>query len=89
MKENMEFKEEDYAIVCREIDKISGRIISYEIESEITDYLLNCLKLRSNLNPELKYYILRRENLDLVINSLKNAKTSIIPIIIEDLVVLL
>ena len=89
MKENMEFKEEDYAIVCREIDKISGKIISYEIKSEITDYLLNCLKLRSNLNPELKYYILRRENLDLVINSLKNAKTSIIPIIIEDLVVLL
>ena len=89
MKENIEFKEEDYAIVCREVDKISGRVTSYEIKTKITGYLLTCLRLRSNLNPELKYFVLKRENLDLVIDSLKNCKSSRIPLSIEDLVVLL
>lgn len=43
-------------IICREVDKNTGRIAVYPIETEVTDALVLKLSLRSRMNPELKYY---------------------------------
>lgn len=44
--------------VCREIDKATGRIAVYPVNTEITDHVLNCLKIRARANPELRYFVL-------------------------------
>lgn len=43
-------------IICREVDKNTGRIAVYPIETEVTDALVFKLSLRSRMSPELKYY---------------------------------
>ena len=83
----MTFNEDDYAIICKEISKNDGQIAVYEIEVEITSSLLNCLKLRSRFNPELKYFVLKRDNMDLVMNALKHKNEKSIPNLISKLVV--
>lgn len=61
----------DYAIVCQEFSKESAEVIAYEIKTEITGHILKCLNLRSRFNPELHYYLIRRENLNVCIDALK------------------
>lgn len=43
-------------IICREVDKNTGRIAVYPIEAKVTNALIFRLGLRSRMNPELKYY---------------------------------
>ncbi len=48
-------------IICREVDKRSGRIAVYEVKKEVTNDLLVNLKLRAMLNPELRYFVMMRK----------------------------
>ena len=43
-------------IICREIDKNTGRIAVYPMDTKVTNALIFRLGLRSRMNPELKYY---------------------------------
>ena len=43
-------------IICREVDKNTGKIAVYPLDAEVTDRLLFVLGLRAKLNPELTYY---------------------------------
>lgn len=43
-------------VICREVDKDTGKIAVYPIEAEVTDTLIFKLGIRSRINPELKYY---------------------------------
>ncbi len=43
-------------VICREVDKDTGKIAVYPIEAEVTDTLIFKLGIRSRVNPELKYY---------------------------------
>ena len=50
--------------MCREIDKATGEIAVYSINSEVTDRLLFMLDIRQRVNPELRYFVALRSNLD-------------------------
>lgn len=43
-------------IICREVDKETGKIAVYPIEAEVTDQLIFNLGIRARINPELQYY---------------------------------
>ena len=43
-------------IICREVDKNTGKIAVYPLDAEVTDRLLFVLGLRAKLHPELTYY---------------------------------
>lgn len=49
-------------ILCREVNVNTGEVLVYEIKSEITQSSLFCLQLRSRFKPELKYFILRKND---------------------------
>ena len=67
-----EFNKDNYAIVCREYSKISPDVDAYEIPVEDFDgSIFKILSLRSRFNPELSYFVTKRENLDLCLNLLK------------------
>lgn len=42
--------------ICREIDKTTGKIAVYPLDTEITDHVLHCLQIRARCNPELRYF---------------------------------
>lgn len=42
--------------ICREVDKATGKIAVYPLETEITDRALQCLRIRAQFNPELRYF---------------------------------
>lgn len=42
--------------VCREVDKESGRVSVYPLGIEITSEVITSLKMRAQLNPELRYF---------------------------------
>lgn len=44
--------------ICREVDKATGRIAVYPIETEINDHVLFCLRIRARANEELRYFTL-------------------------------
>lgn len=44
-------------IICREIDRETGRIAVYQIETEVAESLIFKLRLRARLNPELQYFV--------------------------------
>ena len=48
-----------FIIICKEISKATGEIYIYKVSDEITANLLTLLNLRSRLNLELKYFVLR------------------------------
>ena len=50
--------------LCREIDKATGEIAVYSINSEVTDRLLFMMDIRQRVNPELRYFVALRSNLD-------------------------
>ena len=47
-------------IICREVDKNTGKIAVYPLDAEVTDRVLFVLGLRAKLNPELTYYATTR-----------------------------
>lgn len=65
------FTPKDYAIVCREYSKNSPDMAVYEVNvDKFSDSLFTCLNLRSRMNPELTYFVTKRENLKKVIEFL-------------------
>lgn len=44
-------------VICREVDRTTGEIAVYRIETEVTESLIFKLKLRARLNPELQYFV--------------------------------
>ena len=52
------------AIVCREVDRDSGRIAAYLVKKNVDRHDLCKIRIRSLLNPELRYYA--------ILNSLAN-----------------
>lgn len=49
-------------VLCREVDKATGRIAVYPINAEVTDQLLFTLGIRQRLNPELRYFVTTKAN---------------------------
>lgn len=47
-------------VICREVNRETGEIAVYPVEKEVTDYLIQFLKLKAALNPELRYFITMR-----------------------------
>lgn len=85
MQEN--YNPKDFAIICREFGKGTSTIAVYEIQEEITNNLINCLSLRSCYNPELRYFLTKRENLNLVTMHLKMHTFHSIPVMIKNKVI--
>lgn len=44
-------------VICREVDRATGKIAVYQIETEVTESLIFKLRLRARLNPELQYFV--------------------------------
>ena len=44
-------------VICREVDRTTGEIAVYRIETEVTESLIFKLRLRARLNPELQYFV--------------------------------
>lgn len=44
-------------VICREVDRVTGKIAVYRIETEVTESLIFKLRLRARLNPELQYFV--------------------------------
>lgn len=44
-------------VICREVDRATGKIAVYRIETEATESLIFKLRLRARLNPELQYFV--------------------------------
>lgn len=42
---------------CREVNKNTGEVMVYPLETEVTDRLLHNLSIRSRINPELRYFV--------------------------------
>lgn len=81
------YDSKDFTIVCKELGPGKGAPAVYEIKQDITGHLINCLKLRHMYNPELRYFVLKKENLDLVMKHLKFYTLKDVPAIIKELVV--
>lgn len=62
---------EELIVLCREVNVNTGKVVVYEIESEVTDNTLFCLQLRSRFNPELKYFVLRKNDYELSKDDIK------------------
>lgn len=45
-------------VVCREVDKKTGKIAVYPLKMEIDDNVMKCLQFRARENPELRYFAL-------------------------------
>lgn len=68
--------------ICREVNRETGEIAVYPIEKEVTDYLLQYLKLKATLNPELRYFITMRSRWagiwhDDIIRALKKKRVTV------------
>lgn len=48
-------------VICREVDRATGKIAVYRIETEVTESLIFKLRLRARLNPELQQAAGRRK----------------------------
>lgn len=45
-------------VVCREVDKETGKIAVYPLKTEIDDRVMQCLQIQARANPELRYFAL-------------------------------
>ena len=57
-------KSKDFIAICREVSRETGEVIIYELTSEIDDNLIKCLGLRGRFNPELTYFITKKETFE-------------------------
>ena len=46
-------------IVCREVDKNTGAVAAYVYKKNVDDRDIHLVSIRSRLNPELRYYVIR------------------------------
>lgn len=53
---------EELIVLCREVNVNTGAVAVYELESEVTENLIFNLEIRSRFNPELKYFVLRKND---------------------------
>lgn len=44
--------------ICREVDKDTGRIAVYPLKNRIDSGTITALKIRAQMNPELRYFTL-------------------------------
>ena len=44
-------------VICREVDRATGEIAVYLIETEVTESLILKLRLRARRNLELQYFV--------------------------------
>ena len=44
-------------VICREVDRETGRITVYAIEATVTDVLMKKLSIHARVNPELRYFV--------------------------------
>jgi len=51
---------EALTIICREVDRSTGNIAVYEIQTEVDNRILTILGIRSRINPELRYFVTAR-----------------------------
>lgn len=61
-------------VVCREMSKDTGDIVSYVVKENITDRDAHILSLRGKFNPELRYYAFAdkgKEKLEKILKLLK------------------
>lgn len=49
--------EYDMIVICREVDRITGKIAVYPLKMEVSEQLLFKLGLRARFNPELSYFV--------------------------------
>lgn len=65
---------------CREINKATGEIMVYPLETEVTDHLLHNLSIRSRINPELRYFVTTKDRWealsDVIIRNLKRKQVT-------------
>lgn len=65
---------------CREINKATGEIMVYPLETEGTDHLLHNLSIRSRVNPELRYFVTTKDRWealsDVIIRNLKRKQVT-------------
>lgn len=47
----------DMIVICREVDRITGKIAVYPLKMEVSEQLLFKLGLRARINPELAYFV--------------------------------
>lgn len=47
------------AILCREVDKNTGRIATYLCKKNVNEMNLIIAQLRAKANPELSYYVVK------------------------------
>lgn len=52
---------DDLMIICREVDKQSGKVAVYPRKIQVDSRLLLVLDIRQQLNPEQRYYAAARE----------------------------
>ena len=68
---NVTINPKDFTIVCKEISKNDGRVAVYDLKmEEIKNNDLTVLSLRSRFNPELSYYVVKKENAEELIKLL-------------------
>ena len=48
--------------ICREVDKATGRIAVYPLKNKIDGGTITALKIRAQMNPELRYFTLKRRS---------------------------
>lgn len=61
-----------FIIICKETDRETGESVIYKVSDEVTSYLLTFLNLRTRINPELKYFVLRECDFERVEELLKD-----------------
>lgn len=47
----------DMIMICREVDKNSGKIAVYPLSVKVTGGALAELSIRARMNPELRYFV--------------------------------
>jgi hypothetical protein len=50
--------DEDALVICREVDRTSGKTAVYPICVKVTDRLFFRLGVRQRANPELRYFVM-------------------------------
>lgn len=62
-------------VLCREVDKATGRVAVYPINAEVTEQLLFSLGIRQRCNPELRYFVTTKAHYkgfeDVIVRALK------------------
>lgn len=50
--------------ICREVDRDTGRIAVYPVNGELDDHAIFGMRIRAEVNPELRYFATTRAHFD-------------------------